>query len=293
MRDRFVPDNRLAPQPARAALSRCVQCAPMNAPRDPPDPSPSMRVLGVDLASDPARTGLAVVRFTTTEATVETLVLGADDDAILAHHAHCDATGIDAPFGWPLAFADFVAAHARPTTPPADPGPWTTPHRTALRFRRTDHVARAITGRWPLSASSDLVAVPTFRCLGLLARMGVTDRAGDGRVFETYPALALRRWDLTAIGYKGRDRQSRLSALVDALLARAPWLHLDPIADRLVRTVDDTFDALIAALIAAAAHRGLTTPPDPTDRAAAAAEGWIIIPHPDALDHLTQPRGTR
>lgn len=271
----------------------------MNDPRDPGTPdardpaalNPALRALGVDLASDPARTGLAVVRFTAAAATVETLALGADDETILAHHAACDATGIDAPFGWPLAFADFVATHARPATPPADPGAWTTAHRTALRFRRTDHVARAITGRWPLSASSDLVAVPTFRCLGLLARMGVSDRAGDGRVFETYPALALRRWDLTAVGYKGRDRQSRLSALVDALVARAPWLHLDPIADRLVRTVDDAFDALIAALIARAAYLGLMTPPDPTDRAAAAAEGWIVIPHPDALGHLTRPRG--
>lgn len=242
-----------------------------------------MKTLGVDLASDPARTGLAVIGWRDGAAHVEALAVGADDAAIVAHHAACDATGIDAPFGWPLAFVELVAAHARPGA--GDPGPWTAEHRASLRYRRTDHVARAITGRWPLSPSSDLVAVPMFRCLGLLARLGVTDR-GAGPVYETYPALALKRWGLADVGYKGRDRQSRLGALADALFAAAPWLHLDPAAAALARAVDDAFDALVAALVARAAARGLVTPPAPADRDAAATEGWIVIPDPDALDHM-------
>lgn len=242
-----------------------------------------MKTLGVDLASDPARTGLAVIRWAPGAAHVEALAVGADDDAIVARRAECAAVGIDAPFGWPLAFAALVAAHARPGAP--DPGPWTAERRAGLRYRRTDHVARAITGRWPLSPSSDLVAVPMFRCLGLLARLGVTDR-GAGPVFETYPALALKRWGLADVGYKGRDRQARLGALADALLAAAPWLRLDPAAAALARTVDDAFDALVAALVARAAACGLVSPPTAAERADAAAEGWIVIPDPDALDHM-------
>lgn len=248
---------------------------------------PAMKTLGIDLASAPDRTGVALVDWRDGAAHLEHLAVGADDDALCALHAGADATGLDSPFGWPRAFVDFVASHGDPST--VDPGGWSPDRVRTLRFRETDRAARAITGRWPLSPSSDLIAVPTFRCLGLLARMGVTDRSGVGGVYETYPALALACWGLTDKGYKGRARRDRLSTLVDTLLARTPWLALDPAAEALIRRVDDAFDALVAALIARAARLGLATPPSDAQRAAAVSEGWIVIPHPDALDHLASP----
>lgn len=246
-----------------------------------------MKTLGIDLASDPGRTGVALVDWRDGAAHLEHLAVGADDDELCARHATADAIGIDSPFGWPLAFLGFAAEYGRPST--TEPPPWNPERVRTLRFRATDRAARAVTGRWPLSPSSDLVAVPTFRCLGLLARMGVTDRSGDGRVYETYPALALKRWGLTDTGYKGRARRDRLSALVDALLSRAPWLVLDPAAEALIRRVDDAFDAVVAALIARAARLGLATPPSDEQHAAAISEGWIVIPHPDALDEMASP----
>lgn len=249
-----------------------------------------MRALGIDLASDPKRTGFAVVRWTDSSAVVEDVDVGADDEKLLALHARVDATGIDAPFGWPRGFVEFVSAHRRGGG--AAPPSWHTEHRDRLRFRVTDRVVRLHLGRWPLSGSSDLLAVPLFRCLGLLARMGVKDRSGDGRVFETYPAAALRIWGLSGRGYKGPKKQAQLKCLVSALRSRTPWLSLTRAQATRLETCDDAFDALVAALVARAAwldgrgDRRLTFRPDESQREVGRDEGWIVLPTPDSLELL-------
>lgn len=256
-----------------------------------------MRTLGVDLASAPEKTGYAVIAWTPGGARIEAVGVGADDDGILARHAACDATGIDAPFGWPVGFVDFVAEHGHPPQTAAPQTPWRPAVRDRLRFRETDRVVRDITRRWPLSASSDLIAVPMFRCLRLLAAMGVGDRSGDGRVFETYPAVALARWGLPDAGYKGRARIDRLAALVDAMMARCHWLsHSDAIRS-VLQSHDDAFDAIVAAIIARIASLGHRSPeagwvdaPDADRRRAARSEGWIVLPRPDSLDRLGPDR---
>jgi len=95
-----------------------------------------MRTLGIDLASQPAKTGLCVVSWRPGSAKVPELAVGAEDLALLAAHRRCDVTGIDAPFGWPAPFVDFVAATDRAdgTIPEA----WSAVRHDALRFRATD-----------------------------------------------------------------------------------------------------------------------------------------------------------
>ncbi len=116
--------------------------------------------------------------------------------------------------------------------------------------------------------------MPAMRCAGLLRALGVTDRATNGRVFETYPALALHRWIGRSKGYKGpRGLQAR-QRIVAELRAEAPWLPVPPAcADQ-----DDLLDALLAALVARAAILGqvLDVPEDSRDRAR--REGWICVP---------------
>jgi predicted nuclease with RNAse H fold len=230
-----------------------------------------VRTLGIDLASRPDKTGVCVLRWGEDEAVPERLEVGAADDALAALAGDVDAVGIDAPFGWPVDFADLVAGRMAA-------GPWSTALRDRLRFRRTDAHVRARTGRWPLSVSSDLIAVPAMRCVLLLERLGVTDRSGDGRVFETYPAAALSRWGLTARGYKGRDGAAKREALVEALTRAAPWLRLSSAERARCVAEDDALDALVASLLARAAACGLTEPPPPEHRAAARTEGWIHLP---------------
>lgn len=259
-----------------------------------------MRTLGVDLASDPGKTGYAIIDWRAGGAAVAEIGVGLDDAGILTRHGGCAATGIDAPFGWPVDFVDFVAACGDPPGSPPTAGDWSPAVRDRLRFRATDRRVRGITRRWPLSASSDLIAVPMFRCLRLLARMGVADRSGDGRVFETYPAVALARWGLTNAGYKGRARADRLATLVDALCHRCHWLSVPDAIRDVMKGSDDAFDAIVAAIIARVAWLGCRQPsagwvdgPDAVEAAAARSEGWIVLPAADALDRLyaSEPLG--
>lgn len=243
----------------------------------------TQHTVGVDLASAAEKTALAILRWTAGRATLIDLRLGVTDADLLAIEA--DAIGIDAPFGWPSAFCAVLAGTRSPE-------PWTTPWRDALRFRATDHAVRALCGRWPLSVSTDLIGVPALRCHGLLTRMGVVDRSGDGRVFEVYPAAALQRWDLPTSSYKKRETGPR-EALIAALKTRAPWLDWGGFEAVAVRS-HDALDAVVAALNTRAAAVGLTLRPPADALAAARSEGWIAVPEVGSLARLpTGPAQSR
>ena len=174
----------------------------------PPQPQSSVvRTLGIDLASQPTNTAACLVEWgdSTRPPRVHPPLKGLDDDALVALCEDVDAVGIDAPFGWPDAFVELVTAHRAGEDLDRD---WHDDDvRRALRLRLTDRWLWRESGlglRPPLSVSSDLIALPAMRCAGLLGRLGVTDRAGDGRVFETWPAAAMHTWTGVSTGYKGR-----------------------------------------------------------------------------------------
>lgn len=223
-----------------------------------------MKTLGVDLAAQPKKTARCLVSCSQSGATVEALALGQTDADLIAAVAEADAVGIDAPFGWPLPFVDAVSTWARG-------GPWPAASSQALRLRRTDlRVAAEV--KAPLSVSTDKLGVAAFRCAGLLDRLGVQDRAGDGRVFEVYPAAALKQWGLPFQGYKGKEGRATLHSLCAELRRACPWLRDIPSQ---CAQDDDAFDALICALVARAAKLRKTSP---ADDPAARKEGWIHIP---------------
>jgi hypothetical protein len=240
--------------------------------------------LGIDLASQPRSTAACAIEWNAGRARVVDVACGQDDDALLARIAGADKVGLDVPFGWPDAFVDAVAGfHAGRDWPPAE--------LVALRFRETDRVVAARTGRWPLSVSTDLIGVPAFRAARLLARVaaadGPVDRSGAGRLVETYPAAALRRWGFAATGYKRREGRAGLTELLRELRRRTRgWLDLDTAARRLCGASDDALDSLVAALVARAAALGLCESPPPHLAAAATREGWIALPAADALARL-------
>jgi len=215
-------------------------------------------------------------------------VLGVTDADVLALAAQADVVGIDAPFGWPDLFVAFF--RVGPAAEDAASS-WTPERRDSLRFRATDVRVRERLGRWPLSVSTDRIALAALRCAGLLHALGVDDRSGAGRVVEVYPAAALHAWDLPHRGYKPREgvpapANPALTALLDDLLSRCPWIMLPDDAYRLCARNDDAFDALIAALVARAASRGLTIRPTGDDVERATREGWIAVPEPGSLDIL-------
>jgi predicted nuclease with RNAse H fold len=235
---------------------------------------------GVDLAAMPERTALASIEWARTRAVVRDLVCPADDGVILGAIGQAGKTGIDCPFGWPDAFADFVAAHrsGHVALPRDDTG---TGWRRELTMRRTDTFVRDSLGLVPLSVSADRIAHVALRCAVLLAKLDAcgrpVDRTGAGAVVEVYPAASLRGWGLRHRGYKRPRTPDVLAAAADDLLAAAPWLDCGR-HEQTIRRSHDAFDAVIAALTARAASRGQVCPPGDDDLAAAATEGWIAIP---------------
>lgn len=237
-----------------------------------------MRTAGVDLAADARRTALAVVAWTAGAARVETLTLGVDDAQIADAATGVTRIGIDCALGWPDAFVSFVSAHADAERAPAVDGgaDW----RRTLAYRATDVWVRELTGRWPLSVSTDRLGVTALRCAGLVGRLAArgiaVDRSGvTGTVAEVYPGATLRGWGFDTRGYRV-DAEAR-RGLRDALVAAAPGLDLGPFAELVVSSAD-AFDAVIAAFGARAAALGRFTPPPPELAAQARREGWIVLP---------------
>ena len=133
-------------------------------------------------------------------------------------------------------------------------------------------------GRWPLSVSSDRIAVPALRCSGLLRRLGVLDRSGDGRVFEVYPAAALLVWGLANNRYKGKAHGANRTRLVDSLVVAAPWLTLSDRHRQSCEASDDALDALVCAFVTRAAKLGNVACPSDHQCELARKEGCIVLP---------------
>ncbi|HEV2123998.1 MAG TPA: DUF429 domain-containing protein, partial [Chloroflexota bacterium] len=165
---------------------------------------PSIRLVGVDLASDPSNT--AAVTFHIDDESVSMFVMRRVANSDIARWIEDPRTfvAIDAPLGWPSPFADAIRSWMfadRGWTPQTwlrpdgsrfeidDDAQWQNlrellKYRTTDRFvrhwRRTDHAAaQAAAGRhgvgcrekWPagLSVSADRIAIATFRAAALLS----------------------------------------------------------------------------------------------------------------------------
>lgn len=226
-----------------------------------------MRCLGVDLASQPKNTSVAVLE----GARLVRLDSVADDDLIVELAVDANVVGIDAPLGWPDAFVDVVGAHHRgEAIPPAEP-------RT-LQLRHTDLFVADRTGKRPLSVSTDRIGVVALRAIRLLERLAGpgADRSGGASVYETYPGGAVAAWALVGRSYKRADSSEERRAIVDAL---AEHLDLGGHADQMIAS-DDDLDAVLCAAVAGLAAAGRTfAPPDVApDAERASREGWIHIP---------------
>ncbi len=236
----------------------------------------------MDLAAATKKTAVAVLAWDSGSARLEHLALDVGDAGIVELFGTSSMTGIDCPVGWPDAFLPFLTGHltfdARPVLDHDG-----IEGRRLLAYRDTDRFVTAHTGLIPLSVSADRLAHPAMRCAVIQAKIaalyGPQARDGSGRMAEVYPAASLKTWGLLARGYKGRGapEAERLGAVLDHLVAAAPWLDLSGYEDRLAGS-DDLFDAVIASLTARAVAVGQTLRAPETHTAAALTEGWIHVP---------------
>jgi hypothetical protein len=252
-----------------------------------------MRTAGVDLAAQDKNTAACVVDWASGGPRVESPRVGLDDDALLDVICDSDRAGIDAPFGWPQAFADAVAAHqARDRWPGSTAelreAEQRASYRRSLSYRVTDLaiIEDPELSVRPLSVSTDRIGVTTFRCALLLDRLGherrvKVDRSGrTGRVAEVYPAAALNAWRLPFKGYKGRAGREIRGKLVTAV-GRRLGRGFGNEARKTCADSDHALDALVSALVARAVDVGATRQPDRRRSGAAKREGWIHVPIDD------------
>jgi predicted nuclease with RNAse H fold len=238
-----------------------------------------VKVVGIDLAAQPEKTGVVVL---TTQDGARPLVRpwqgAATDDALIDAAVDSDVVAVDAPLGWPVEFVAAIAAHERLE-------PWLGKvDRTNLCFRRTDEVVRARTGRWPLSVSADKLGIVAMRCALLQEGMAVRawdgrrqPRDGSGQLIEAYPAAALKLLGLPASGYKGPKPESR-ELRRRILRGLAVMSDLEQVFETSVAS-DNHLDAVVSALVGWMAATGRTDRPvSAVDQRLALIEGWIHLP---------------
>jgi predicted nuclease with RNAse H fold len=233
----------------------------------------------VDLAAEPKGTALALIDWAKNQAKLTKLELGVQDSEIVAASKGADKIGIDCALGWPIDFFEFLKEYADPSSqiPLVDGGMnW----RRRLAYRQTDRVTREVTGRWPLSVSTDRLGLTAMRAAGLLGRLqqsGIQiDRSGVGVVVEVYPGATLRLWGFDTKGYRA-SAEIRNQQII-AIEQTAPWLDLGTHRELMVESCD-AFDAVIAALATRAAALGFYQTPRPEQLEQAKIEGWIALPN--------------
>ncbi len=236
-----------------------------------------MLTAGVDLAAEPKGTALAIIDWKATIATLTELHLGVGDEQIVEAAQEVDKLGIDCALGWPIEFVEFLNNHSNPNNIHLPDGgmDW----RRQVSFRESDRHVRAVTGKWPLSVSTDRLGLTAMRCAGLQGRLQQSgiyiDRAGYGKVVEIYPGASLRLWGFDTSGYRAQPevREELLSSIENTI----PWLNLGSYRDQMIESTD-AFDAVIASLATRAAAIGKTTEPPKEQLETARIEGWIALP---------------
>ena len=244
-----------------------------------------MLIAGLDLAAEPKNTALAVIHWRDDSAELVDLRLDVRDSEIADAAAGFEKLGIDCALGWPKPFVEFLVAQSA-SAGLAQLGlghgafVGDIDFRRTLAYRETDRNLHKLTGRWPLSVSTDRLGLTAVRAAGILSQLAAAgmdaNRAGSGLVVEVYPGATLRGWGFATAGYRA-STQVRTQLLAN-LADRAPWLSLSQQQRELAVESCDAFDAIFAALAARAAQLGHFYKPNPDQLELAEAEGWLALP---------------
>jgi len=247
-----------------------------------------MLIAGLDLAAEPKGTALAVLDWSRSRVKLLSLEQNVQDQRIIDAASTLDKLGIDCALGWPVDFVDFLKRYSSESLA-GEVFEGDIDWRRRLAHRETDREVHRVTGRWPLSVSTDRLGMTALRCAGLLSKLQASgtpiDRSGGGLVVEIYPAASMRIWGLQIAGY--RNSESIRSRLINNLKEAAPWLELLGFEVQLVESCD-AFDSVIAALAAGSAASGKSSRPPASKLAQAKVEGWVALPLTSVAELVSQ-----
>jgi predicted nuclease with RNAse H fold len=244
-----------------------------------------MLIAGLDLAAEPKATALSLIDWSGKTARLVQLELNLDDKLIVDSTRDAVKLGIDCALGWPIEFVEFLNRYSQNSfSQIAGDMSW----RRRMAYRETDRAARELTGRWPLSVSTDRLGLTAMRCAGLLSKLsedGVEiDRTGAGKVVEIYPGASLRLWGFDTSGY--RASAAARATLLERICEAAPWFEPGDFAELMIDSCD-AFDAVIANFAARSSSLGLSTTAPESVIKNAQIEGWLSLPR-SALSDLVK-----
>jgi hypothetical protein len=253
----------------------------MNANQTTPQ---SVTLIGIDCATDPKKTGLAVGDLRGKRLEINEATVGTSHEDIVSQIAGWidrktpTVLALDAPLGWPTTLGRALIEHAAGSALPAA--------ADAMFRRRTDDFICERLKKRSLDVGADRIARTAHAALALLERLRANtylpiplawtpqELAGTSAI-EVYPAATLVAHGFPSTGYKGgeadavRARRRLVTALAKRAVAAPP-----PVAAAM-RATDHAADAVVAVLAAADFVRGVAMAPQPLDRDRAQREGWI------------------
>jgi predicted nuclease with RNAse H fold len=264
-----------------------------------------MRVAGIDWATEPKNRAMVVINYRDDNLVVERIVSPLDD---LSVQEACTSqeyvvVAVDIPFGWPSEFAGFVQEWS-----PIQPCCEEVPQSLPFRYRQTELVVNGTLNKWPLSVSSDRIALGArlwchlMMTGGLIERVDVLGNVHEDTptIIEVYPAATLwafRQHNLTDEDHIKRYKKSIAirKQLVQSLkrafqIGMGQGVDETQIVSPRVRKNGETreddsdkTDAFICALTALVyagriSEWAVRTPQTDQESQAAKAEGWIFFP---------------
>ena len=237
-----------------------------------------LTIVGIDCATDPKKTGLALGIVEAGRLSVSEVTTGiGKNPAAIVHDWVCDSPqallALDAPLGWPAGLGKTLAGHC------AGEGIEEAPND--LFRRKTDSFVVETLGKRPLDVGADKIARTAHAALSLLNELRVLcdseiplawsqKPARKIEAIEVYPAGTLTALGLPSTGYKQPSDRKVRERILEGMRLDTGLLAEDALAENA-----DLLDAAICVLAAKDFHDWKVMAPRDLD--SAQKEGWIWV----------------
>lgn len=259
----------------------------------------SVRIIGIDCATDPKEVGLAWGDYSTLKsgggavavANVQKGSSAASESgwaeivktiSDLARNSEPVLLALDAPLGWPISMGAALIGHSAGAIPSAA--------ADCMFQRQTDRLIRKKIDKKPLEVGAQLIARTAHATLRHLDQIrenlgSVVPLAWDPariegtQVMEVYPAATLRAHGLCDKGYKGTkpNHQTKRAELTTELEKNERLRGIAGDVRLQMEKTDHALDAVVCCLAAADFLRGDVMRPKPEQVPLAKKEGWIWV----------------
>lgn len=243
----------------------------------------NLTIIGIDCATDPKKTGLALSSVQGNRTTLREVTTGRKNSPATIIHDWIQKSrqvlmALDAPLGWPADLSRTLAAHIAGERIEVDPND--------LFRRETDRLVARTIGKQPLDVGADRIARTAHSALRLLSELRELTGAEIPlawspklsekiEAIEVYPAAKLSALELPSSGYKTPGDKKVRKKILDGI---SEHLDLSQVSEGSLVGNADLLDAAVCVLAAKDFLDWKVLPPVDSDLAR--QEGWIWVRPP-------------